>query len=500
MFADSDFDFYVRLCRDTVRLRPGVELRSATKLLQKCGKFATFLQIPQARVPILKCFHIRTGYQCDINFSDSLGAFNSEIVARILALDPRIHLLTIIVKYWAKVHKCAGKLKLSNYAIVWMVVFYLQQLPVPILPPISEFQKRVPAHLVEGKNFAFDDSLEVSSENRMRYSELLLGFFKFYQNINNYDACVMSPLHGKLFRKSDPNRMKIPEFQSFHQLCRLKNLPIGFNKPISIQDPFDITRTVPGKIVESEYKKITWKFACASDLIEEELNRNPESSKFLKLLFDEEIFNQYVRWQERMKGPAVLRDYAAPSQRTLFYVIATDDYLSIVRRILSKTSVENLNEEAVHQSWAEQAVNFVTLILQDIFMLTENNDGVPPANTLSESIGLKKQTEKPATFSRTINLIGCRDVFDERKQITPINENSLSAAMRDSQKRNKKSRTINLKTIVKINTDTKTYNKITVEFEDLINTRRHNYFRQFRRYFEENLDNLLKVYFLQKRV
>lgn len=163
-FKDSDFDFFIEL--KIMNTKPASVIGKAMNILRQTGLFSNFLPISHARVPILKCHHIRTGYQCDINFSDSYGILNSPIVARLLAFDHRIYVLATILKYWTKVHDCSGKNRISNYAVVWMLLFYLQQLATPILPPICAFQQRVCPLYVNGYNFAYDERLPNRTTNQ----------------------------------------------------------------------------------------------------------------------------------------------------------------------------------------------------------------------------------------------------------------------------------------------------------------------------------------------
>lgn len=160
--VDSDFDFFIEL--NIMNAKPASVIGKAMNILRQTGNFTNFLPISHARVPILKCYHIRTGYQCDINFSDSYGILNSPIVARLLVFDHRIYVLATILKYWTKVHDCAGKNRISNYGIVWMLLFYLQQ--ISILPPICAFQERVQPLYVNGYNFAFDEHLPNRTTNQ----------------------------------------------------------------------------------------------------------------------------------------------------------------------------------------------------------------------------------------------------------------------------------------------------------------------------------------------
>lgn len=238
------------MSREPLNAKPASVIGKAMNILRQNGNFTNFLPISHARVPILKCYHTPTGYQCDINFSDSYGILNSPIVARLLTFDHRIYVLATILKYWTKVHDCAGKNRISNYAIVWMLLFYLQQLPTPIVPPICEFQERVQPFYVNGYNFAFDERLPNRTTNQSRCSELLMGFFKFYKTFD-FESHVICPLYGKAFRKADVLARKIPEFRRYYEMLNLNpNIsPMQFNKCICIQDAFEYSHSIPVSIV-----------------------------------------------------------------------------------------------------------------------------------------------------------------------------------------------------------------------------------------------------------
>lgn len=143
----------------------------------------------------------------------------------------------IIFTSTGKVHDCVGKNRISNYAILWMLIFYLQQ--QQIFPAIYQFQVGVQPYLVNHYNFAFNERLKCQTANRKRCSELLLGFFKFFRNFK-FDSQVICPLYGKSFSKDDILKYKLPEFHRYHELLAMnpRLSPMQFNKCICIQDPF----------------------------------------------------------------------------------------------------------------------------------------------------------------------------------------------------------------------------------------------------------------------
>lgn len=71
-FKDSDFDFYVELSREPLNAKPAAIIGKTMNILKQSGNFTNFLPISHARVPILKCYHLRTSMPVDINFSVSI--------------------------------------------------------------------------------------------------------------------------------------------------------------------------------------------------------------------------------------------------------------------------------------------------------------------------------------------------------------------------------------------------------------------------------------------
>ena len=44
-----------------------------------------------------------------------------------MSLDVRIKPLILFIKYWAQTHDLIGPNKITNYALIWLIIFYLQQ-------------------------------------------------------------------------------------------------------------------------------------------------------------------------------------------------------------------------------------------------------------------------------------------------------------------------------------------------------------------------------------
>lgn len=512
IFVDSDFDFYIELSHEPLYAKPAVIIGKAMSLLRHSGHFTNFLPISHARVPILKCYHIRTGYQCDINFSDSYGILNSPIVARLLTFDARIYVLATILKFWTKVHDCAGKNRISNYAIVWMLIYYLQQLPVPIVPPIIEFQKRVHPYFVNNYNFAFDDRVVNNNTSDVRCSDLLKGFFSFYRDFD-YESNVICPLYGKAFRKADILSNKLPEFHRYHELLHLNPTltHLQFNKCICIQDPFEITYSLPGVIPHMEFKKILAKFEYANAIIDSELKSSGESARLMLSLFDAEKFNQYALQHSKNQPKesnqqSVVSKTSNTKYKNALEISPNDYHLSIVRDILWKQQTKpekiKIDSHSIYRSWSEHVATFIILILRDIFMLTitanENEATISNTDNFNDDNVHKLLKIDSQGISASFDVLGSRDVFLGRKQSKKIHVHSLNAEILDSKERFKNvALEIQLKANITI-TSTDKFDGLKVEFNDLIKTKKNNFFKSFLTNFDQSINNLLKVYFVHK--
>ncbi|XP_055308241.1 uncharacterized protein LOC129572325 [Sitodiplosis mosellana] len=520
-FRDSDFDFFIELSRQPLNAKPAAIIGKAMNILRTSGQFTNFLPISHARVPILKCYHIRTSMAVDINFSDSYGILNSPIVARLLTFDNRIYVLSVIIKFWGKVQNCVGKNRISNYAIVWMLIFYLQQQQV--LPAIAEFQHRVHPYLVNHYNFAFDDRLnnQKRCSELLGTSELLLGFFKFYRSFD-FESHVICPLYGRAFRKADIMiSNKLPEFRRYHDLLAMNQSlsPMQFNKCICIQDPFEsileITHSIPGIIANLEFQKIVWKFEYAAETIEAELQTEGESTKFtgklLMFLFDAEKCNQWLQ-QKMSKCPVnktrslqettVLKQQSSTSACcNVITIKPTENHLSMIREMSVKkrddSNATKIDNRTIHLSWSEFVIESVILILRDIFML--EMEKLSMSETPSTSVNMNAEcSDDNEAFTKEFNITGSRDVFLGRKQTKKITVNTLNLEKLESQERYKQSLEIQLKAVTKIRTDINNFDEVTIEFHDLIKTKKNNSFRTFFTNFDQNLNNLLKIYLVHK--
>lgn len=498
--------------------------------LSQSGCFTHFCPIGRARVPILKCYHIRTGYNCDINFTDAYGILNSPIVSNLLSFDPRIRMLATVIKYWAKVHDSAGKNRISSYAIMWLLLFYLQQLDDPIVPPLIDFQKRVPPIHVNGYNFAFDTSVPNKTTNRMRFVELLLGFFRFYRDFD-FASKIICPLYGKAMPKTSLDEETV-EFQRYKEIVSaMKDNPAAetmqLNKKICIQDPFQLTRTIPGDIAKHEFKKIEVRIAHTADTIEKALSQFGESPRLLMAIFDMAAYNAHLETalpQTREKRRANESIGVQTSQNGFCsgHFKPIEFHLALCRKILKHQSADTkINIQSVHRMWSQLTVEFLVTVLRDLFVFTVEE--CPPetvskqpepvqaeaedADSIKAPVKMENDTPSPTHSAETPDnselnkrfiIVGVKDVYMGRKQNKPVNAKAFEIEIMESKKRFEAAKEIQLKASVKIVVDPANHAFVDIEFTDLKRIKKNNFFRAFITNFFQILKSLLNMYFIYK--
>lgn len=174
-----------------------------------------------------------------------------------------------------------------------MLVFYLQSIPLPIIPPIILFQTHVPEMIINDFNLAFNYNYPNNTRNKQRCADLLLGFFKFYDRFD-FENLVICPLFGRVFSKNDVKAKKVTEFAKYEAILRHNQdkQPLYMKDCICIQDPFEITNSIRVQFVPKVFSRFTDKIAFAVELIEYELHENGESTNLFLNLFDVELFHK----------------------------------------------------------------------------------------------------------------------------------------------------------------------------------------------------------------
>ncbi|XP_041981374.1 UTP:RNA uridylyltransferase 1-like [Aricia agestis] len=217
-------------------------VRRARKILGwRRNIFQNVFAITHAKVPIVKFYHMPTGRNCDVSFKSPAGVENSKLLAYWLQSDSRILPLTITIKYWSKVHNLTGTNLMTNYSLILLVVFYLQQ--KNILPSVQFLQKKVQKFFINSWNVAFNAENHVNTNEESLF-QLLKGFFEYYSTFD-YEKFIVCPYLGRLVEKklfnhleTVPNDFALYKDNVYSQDCE----PMRLDSFMCIQDPFEHNR------------------------------------------------------------------------------------------------------------------------------------------------------------------------------------------------------------------------------------------------------------------
>jgi terminal uridylyltransferase len=148
------------------------------------------------------------GIQCDINFENPLGIHNTHMLRCYSLTDPRVRLVVLFVKAWAKRRKINSSYSgtLSSYGWVLMVLHYLVNIAQPPVCPNLQHSIPQPKDVGQLETFFKDPTVggytvrfwrneqEIMqaaqsgqlSQNRDSVGTLLRGFFKYYASLSAY--------------------------------------------------------------------------------------------------------------------------------------------------------------------------------------------------------------------------------------------------------------------------------------------------------------------------
>ena len=236
---------------------------------QKIAEFILIERYP--RFLLLKLKDIETNIDLDITVQNTLPILNTKLIRVYSLLDQRFHILGIFLKFWVKKNKIHSALDkyLSSYALLILIIHYLQSIVepkiLPILQQVQNIQEEYIYYYEEKKlktNLYFEEDLNKienymniindKNVNTSSVVELLIGFFDYYAYKYNHYLISIS--------RSD--KKPVPEEET-----------IAF----PLEDPFDVNYN-PGKSM----KRNTLQFAAFMYCMKKELN-NILSGEYFKM-------------------------------------------------------------------------------------------------------------------------------------------------------------------------------------------------------------------------
>ncbi|XP_026819407.1 terminal uridylyltransferase Tailor-like [Rhopalosiphum maidis] len=235
-------------------------------------EYSQIRSITTARVPIIKFFHVPTGFYCDLSFRSGLSIYNTRLVKLYLSLDERVYwVVCAVVKCWALDNYIKEQCMFNSYALAWLVLFYL--MAIKVVPPLLLLREhadhsnsfRSDVIFIEGWNCTFctvEKAKQIWRVPAISRWNLLFGFLKFYSDSNKLNRIVLCPVIGTSILKDNMYKVPMmnPDILGFDP--QNNGLPIDWCiklknsfrvEGLALQDPLDLLnnltkRTKPDKL------------------------------------------------------------------------------------------------------------------------------------------------------------------------------------------------------------------------------------------------------------
>lgn len=387
--------------------------------MQKENTFIRTIPILNARTPILKCIHRTTGFSCDINFTNVRGCFNSNILKFLFHeydTENRMFHLAIILKYWLKLHNLSGTGKITNYCLMSLIIYFLQSIRDPILPPIFEFQKNFPEHIIDHWNFGFNNNIKITTSNKLTILELLQQFFKFYNEFN-FNENIICPLIGVPLKKNDfisqKNFYKLP-FKKYFEYIKLpvdmnnrKPNELNMNTPMCVQDAFELSHNIASTCGKSNFSFFRSALSAANAIFCENDKKPDTVSNILIKLFTINLEEFEIRnsFSTAFSNAQVCRKF-------LCKLSCLNLELNKVKELLIANDEPPLIA-LINRQWANSLVEFILIFFKQYLFLDVIGPLEKDACKIDNKTNKKKidepNTEDTYKVIAKINVWGSRD-------------------------------------------------------------------------------------------
>ncbi|XP_049786385.1 poly(A) RNA polymerase, mitochondrial-like [Schistocerca cancellata] len=174
-------------------------------------------RILQARVPIVKFQQDLTGIECDLSASNAFAVQMSELLYILGSHDVRVRPLVFAVRAWARYVGLTNPVPgrwITNFSLVLMVLYFLQQRSPPILPALDKLSMSSTAlnlnNLDARSAIVGSDHEDIPSEQDNRVETVGILFTEFLAFYSSFDfnnlainlltsANTIKPEHSPLY-------------------------------------------------------------------------------------------------------------------------------------------------------------------------------------------------------------------------------------------------------------------------------------------------------------
>lgn len=175
-------------------------------------------RILQARVPIIKFNHECLDLEVDLSMNALTGIYMSELFYLLGEIDERVRPLTFCVRKWAMAAGITSPSPgrwISNFSLTCLVLFFLQRVKNPILPPVKSLMSTARSEDIRiadndiNCTFLRDlNEMKFRRTNKESVANLLKQFFEFYSQFD-FAKRAVSLIEGNDVMKPDHSALWI---------------------------------------------------------------------------------------------------------------------------------------------------------------------------------------------------------------------------------------------------------------------------------------------------
>ncbi|XP_019630200.1 PREDICTED: speckle targeted PIP5K1A-regulated poly(A) polymerase-like [Branchiostoma belcheri] len=386
-------------------------------ILKRCAPGCAKVQVvPSSRCPVVKFVHKDTGLRCDISINNRLALHNTELLHLYRTVYPGLTRLVCVVREWARLggiggNSAGGGPRLTNYALTWMVVYYLQtEAVLPSVQQLRDVCDPTEVLLVDGWDCSFTRQIDKFPTKGKTPSpvELLKGFFHFFSKFE-FETSVVSPLSGQhlsITQVSTNQIIPTAGVQGESQALQATNqastsqhaseevtanegsdschqFKIG---PINFQDPFELSHNVAGNVNEKTAQRIAEEFNKAAEICSKQnfgtkMSYLPDSVPWgvAKLLKNAAKPRQHSKKQCLHQTPTASPKPLSPEPGIPNESpdLKQRDYVIPIQMKMSKLPPHFVtafsNSDELKQTWCEKVENFVGELFTRVLKMEEQS-------------------------------------------------------------------------------------------------------------------------------
>ncbi|KRY13491.1 Nicotinamide mononucleotide adenylyltransferase 1 [Trichinella patagoniensis] len=204
--------------------------------------FTHVQKILHARVPIIKLYHQTLGIHCDITLDNKSAYKTAKVFWLFGKMNAHFKPLLFAVRYWAKqigLTRPHPGPYITNFHIICLVTFFLQNRSPPLLPAIDKLLKN---------DFQMNEWIKDHVYSKTKTVELLVEFFNFYSKNVNCQICELNLRTATVKSKPSSSLLVIwNPFEEGHNVCKNINDDEFQRFLLAIKEAANITETMKYK-------------------------------------------------------------------------------------------------------------------------------------------------------------------------------------------------------------------------------------------------------------